>query len=723
MGLYENTYNTTSFPDFMDATRSESPGPGMGEVFGGNFLQSLTQESPTTSLLYNKTMAPPLAYEPAPVTQYNPRMPQQQKLMIPDEVANKGDYLYKDGNELRKDYPAVPFEQGMTKSRAKYIDDNISLRDYRAELSKSRPYSAMLGSFLGGVPDVTNFIPVGGELGLASETTNAAAKFLMPYAKTAADNVVNVGIADTIVQGQREKYGANVNVFDDMTSAALAGVVIHGGTSVLKKAFGSKDLKLDPPTDKTLPKAPVPDSITAAEVVAPVSEAPMDFGNGITGSYRADNSNIVINGEKQVRASRMVINDGIYNVAQGLEPVASDATKALVNELGPQMIYHAEARRYDLAMTPEDRMRETELRSTIDKLKAEDKPLDSAYYQTVHSEEILKHTNELVALQSKYAGYKPEVNKLISDLDYRNIPTHQELPKAISDLMSAEQKKRFDELVSHVEGAGVDKTYNSIAERDKLIGSVVSPLYAGTYGRVYHGTSKLFNKFDDKKLGTTTGAKDTIGHYFAANPEMASEFSSMSAEEFYDGNDRFTTKDANVRMHNLEFKKPFVVDADKATYPRRWDLHQYAKDNGHDGVIILNETDEGHKGTVYVAFNKDQIHDALKQREISWAEPRVEYGQATIKEDMPIVNKLIASVDEKTKMVDEAKHQGYDLNSDNALALSPEDQISLDVLESQLPPEEFISLTNELAKIDEEFKKSLVEESAENNYINCRGLK
>lgn len=113
---------------------------------------------------------------------------------------------------------------------------------------------------------------------------------------------------------------------------------------------------------------------------------------------------------------------------------------------------------------------------------------------------------------------------------------------------------------------------------------------------VYHGTTIDFDTFDSSKIGSSTG--NGGGFWFAE---------SLKASKFYGPK----TVPAFVRMTNpmrvtrAEFEDDFGS-------PTSW--AEYAKDEGHDGLILEDVQDGGTRSTVYAVFDPTQIKSATANR-------------------------------------------------------------------------------------------------------------
>jgi len=134
---------------------------------------------------------------------------------------------------------------------------------------------------------------------------------------------------------------------------------------------------------------------------------------------------------------------------------------------------------------------------------------------------------------------------------------------------------------------------------------------------VYHGTEGAFNAFD-KRFNNDNGIwGEQHGFFFTESPEQASKFATG-----YRGTDRKATP--NVIPAYLSMENPKVIDFGKQSGAYGHDglvslkdfdrMVATAKDEGHDGVVILNLDDYGGRHTQYIAFEPTQIKSSIGNR-------------------------------------------------------------------------------------------------------------
>lgn len=121
---------------------------------------------------------------------------------------------------------------------------------------------------------------------------------------------------------------------------------------------------------------------------------------------------------------------------------------------------------------------------------------------------------------------------------------------------------------------------------------------------MYHGTGADFNVFERSRIGDNWGDISDLGFYFTPFMEDARGYASNHRES------------GQVKQVYLNLKNPLIVEdsgwgsAAGQADARHSDLKRWAKDGGHDGIIVRS-TDElmadGTADTVYIAFESNQI--------------------------------------------------------------------------------------------------------------------
>lgn len=722
MGIRSNTYNTVPFMDYMRAGQDTFM-PSVNDTLSSGLAEGALN-TPTSGLAYNELNAPELATKSVPTGQkiVNPRQqPFVTKALSQEEYAktNPTGKVYKDAVDLRRDFPKVPYEEGMTRDRASYIEDQMTTTEARQILSQKRPYSYMIANFAGGIPDVTNFIPVFGEAGAGLSMGSKLAAKMIPYARSAADNMVNVAISDTLTYQQREKYGLQVSIMDDIASAALFGVVLHGAGDVLKAGYSKiknrANYNIEVPDLK--PRTPYlePANIQPADPVAPEPAAvPKEFGSDMLAPY----DNYTVNNQKVTTTSKMILNDAIYNVATGKDIELSDAAKGLYDDFYVSGMNNLEEMRYSAAVTPEIKKKQEELYSKI----AEVSKLAS---NRANGNQLSELYNELGKTQAKIKGYRSEVPSYFSSENTDGVGlSHLEqiqygaLPKEVANLFSTEEASHLQELANKVLEPFTDKNPDYVKETSRAKMSIqetlatkLSPLYSGTYGRVYHGTDKIFDNYDPAMQGSNTSADDAKNGIFLSH--------SHKTASSYLGN---AASGANMRMENVKFDNPYVVIGQEhyEAYAFKHFIDR-AKELGHDGVIFLDTMDSGPPDTIFIAFSPDQITPALAPtKEVSWSTPQIDYGIMTIKEVVPVIEKILSpNAGEKTKVVVESKNLGYNIE-EAGYKLSEEDKLNIDILKKTMTEQEAAAFDKELEDIDKSMMDLEAFDDATDKYAYCR---
>lgn len=129
---------------------------------------------------------------------------------------------------------------------------------------------------------------------------------------------------------------------------------------------------------------------------------------------------------------------------------------------------------------------------------------------------------------------------------------------------------------------------------------------------LYHGTVSDFNVFDRSKIGTNWEYVSDLGFYFTPYEEDAVGYA------------RTTSRGENIQVKQvyLNLKNPLIVedsgwgDAAAQADIRHGDLKRWAKEGGHDGIIVRSTDelmDDDTPDTVYIAFESKQIKNVTNQ--------------------------------------------------------------------------------------------------------------
>jgi len=130
---------------------------------------------------------------------------------------------------------------------------------------------------------------------------------------------------------------------------------------------------------------------------------------------------------------------------------------------------------------------------------------------------------------------------------------------------------------------------------------------------MYHGSGENFDVFDASRLGENTGYGDAeVGFHFADNNADADLYATKAAE-------RLGNAKGVVRKFYLSLQNPLIVGLDESdgnAGSRTQDFldnkkaaKEYAKENGHDGIIYLYGTNVD-SGYTAIAFKPTQIKSA-----------------------------------------------------------------------------------------------------------------
>ncbi len=191
------------------------------------------------------------------------------------EVAAEGDTLYdtEDKFKASPNYrPEIPFEKGMTASRAKAMAEMQDVAKVRQFYASKRPVAGFLGTLGGSALDPINYIPIVGEVA-ASAAVARVGRIAGRAVIGAGDAAANSAIFQLLTADQRAKFGDDVSwaaIATNAAFAAMAGAVIGGGIGAVS-IF--RHWTVDRPA--VVPPRAVPLD-TAASAVATV-RAPADF--------------------------------------------------------------------------------------------------------------------------------------------------------------------------------------------------------------------------------------------------------------------------------------------------------------------------------------------------------------------------------------------------------------------------------------------------------------
>ena len=132
---------------------------------------------------------------------------------------------------------------------------------------------------------------------------------------------------------------------------------------------------------------------------------------------------------------------------------------------------------------------------------------------------------------------------------------------------------------------------------------------------VYHGTGSDFTVFDKSRVGENyPGGISDLGFYFTPYREDAVGYASNATSD---------RSGRRVMASYLNLKNPLIVEdegwgsAASQADIRHSDLMRWAKDGGHDGIIVRSTDeimdDDGTADAIYIAFNSNQIKDVTNE--------------------------------------------------------------------------------------------------------------
>lgn len=182
------------------------------------------------------------------------------------EVEARGDKLFETEDAFKASpmyREEIPFEKGMTESRARALAEMHDASTVRNYYSSKRPVVAFAGTIAGAALDPINYIPIVGEAAMAAavaRTGRIAGRALMGGVDAAANTALfGVLSADT-----RARLGDDVSwqaLASNAAFAAMAGVAIGGAIGGVSKFRGWDADMVKPKVEA--PPADLPNSVTA----------------------------------------------------------------------------------------------------------------------------------------------------------------------------------------------------------------------------------------------------------------------------------------------------------------------------------------------------------------------------------------------------------------------------------------------------------------------------
>lgn len=188
------------------------------------------------------------------------------------EVEARGDTLYETPDAYKASpffREKIPYEPGMTESRARALAEADDLRSVRQFYMSKRPVVSALGGVAGAALAPENYIPVLGELAAAA-TTARIGKIAGRALTTGADAALNTAAFQLLTRDTRERLGDDVSaqaIAENVAFAAAAGTIIGGlagGLRGLRRRYhepvveSPPAVKSESPRGLETPRAPEP---------------------------------------------------------------------------------------------------------------------------------------------------------------------------------------------------------------------------------------------------------------------------------------------------------------------------------------------------------------------------------------------------------------------------------------------------------------------------------
>jgi hypothetical protein len=170
------------------------------------------------------------------------------KQETPEEVAKRGDKLYQTPEELKAEFPEIPFEKGMTKERAGVLQEYKDAAKIREYWMQKRPYTAFFGQLIGNAVDPINYIPIFGEGAVAGAVARTGSRVIGRALVGSVDAAANTAIASVLTAPERASLGYDdtwEGTAGNIAFSALAGGVFGAGHAFFSRARDSAT-KLSP---------------------------------------------------------------------------------------------------------------------------------------------------------------------------------------------------------------------------------------------------------------------------------------------------------------------------------------------------------------------------------------------------------------------------------------------------------------------------------------------
>lgn len=226
--------------------------------FAETFMGSLKEGFKSTfgaGTLYREAITPDIPRKPVIVMsgQNTPggRGGMQQYRMVRQapldaaEVAATGDKQYGTQEQYKASpyYRAnIPWEPGMTESRARSLAEQQDLANLREHYGSKRPVTAFIGQLAGAALDPVNYIPIVGEVGYAA-TSARVGKIAGRALLSGADAAANAALFGALTAPERARLGDDVSwqaMSENVAFAAMAGFTFGAIGGTVSKLRGEK---------------------------------------------------------------------------------------------------------------------------------------------------------------------------------------------------------------------------------------------------------------------------------------------------------------------------------------------------------------------------------------------------------------------------------------------------------------------------------------------------
>lgn len=247
------------------------------------------------------------------------------------EVKARGDTLFSTQNDYKASpyyREEIPFERGMTESRAKALAEMQDTSRVRQFYGSKRPVTAFVGALAGSALDPINYIPIVGEAAYAAAAARVgriASRSLL----TGADAALNTAIFGVATADQRARLGDDVSwsaIGMNAAFAAMAGATLGGAFGAVTRGPNINIPRAD------VPRADVP---AVARIDLPETMRTEGVATGQLEPVRTVAADPVLRletAENRIKSAE-VLNDAIDGLVTRGEVALGERSRATIAEM------------------------------------------------------------------------------------------------------------------------------------------------------------------------------------------------------------------------------------------------------------------------------------------------------------------------------------------------------------------------------------------------------